>query len=1059
MKNIKVYNQILLIALSFVFFARLPMLGQGCNSIPIPTGLEWVNTESNISYNTTYILTDLDGVIVSVSNTATAFNAAPGSSFGSGTYNIIGMQYNTDDPPIPTAVIGSTLSAIGSISGCFQLSEGISYNCNNVICYNNSLLFQYSILGADLSAGRTLTLFLTDGLGNILATSGSPADFTNEIHTAYESGVSEFYIYYLNTLASEISPAAISSSTQINELFSMPAPCRNPDFEEDFIHVILSNGQSPVTSFSYESHYCNNDSNPLPITELGFNDTGVFSSSMGLMIDPQTGLIDLANSLPGTYNIVYNVEQNDCTPAAQSNFLVVIEDCCIPPVGNAGIDQMYCIGDQVQLGGAPTLVVGSEPITYHWSPAIDLTCNDCPNPITYTQISRTYTLTVTNQCGSSIDQVEVEVRSATPFELGGPIELCTSDYPYTIIGPSGYGSYIWSIGQNQLGQSKDLVVYGPANYQLVAYDNNGCEFTDYIEIMPSVNCITPYLIATKSSEIQDSNNDGLLNQGEVIHYSINLSNSVSASSTAINILLHDLLEEGLTLVQGSIVVAAGQPEEEVVTISDGNIAVSIGDLAPGEEAIVSFDVMVEYDYNGDGLILNQAVVSADNHPDVNTDYPDTDVPGDPTFDPIVNLPNLSVQKTSTVIDVNENGQLNPGEQIMYHITITNSSDALGDAQNITLIDQLADDLNYINNTLQFSSEGTGQIGGSFINNSLQASLGNLAPGQSAYISFIVIVDDPYSGDGIIENQAIVTADHNITELSDDPELIGDHDPTIDPVDLDNENCPDFIATVDFDCNESKTLYYVYITIIGEPNQQYLLTSNHLNGYNGIISNAYIDGPFSVENGYSYSVIPVDNPDPDCVKNFEVSAIECLVTPLELIDFNGVVKENHNRLSWSTSSEYNTSYFKLMRSTDGQFFESVNIQPAAGNSLQLLNYFYKDYDVKYGVYYYRLDIVDIDGKITSSPIVTLVRTDTDYTHFSVSPIPAIDVVNIAWNAIRKSSQSVTITDVLGRPVMQKSFDSAAGLKNEPISIANLPTGTYFVTLSIDEARSTLKIIKL
>lgn len=81
-----------------------------------------------------------------------------------------------------------------------------------------------------------------------------------------------------------------------------------------------------VSTFSYNSPVCINDSNPILIPANGFTTGGVFTSTAGLNINATTGEITLANSLPGTYQITYSLTANPtiCQTASSSNFSITI---------------------------------------------------------------------------------------------------------------------------------------------------------------------------------------------------------------------------------------------------------------------------------------------------------------------------------------------------------------------------------------------------------------------------------------------------------------------------------------------------------------------------------------------------------------------------------------------------------------------------------------------------------------------------------------------------------------------------------------------------------------
>ena len=81
-----------------------------------------------------------------------------------------------------------------------------------------------------------------------------------------------------------------------------------------------------VSSFTYISPICINDSNPTIIPSTGFTTGGTFTSTAGLSINSATGEINLSNSLPGTYQITYTITANPaiCQTASISNFSITI---------------------------------------------------------------------------------------------------------------------------------------------------------------------------------------------------------------------------------------------------------------------------------------------------------------------------------------------------------------------------------------------------------------------------------------------------------------------------------------------------------------------------------------------------------------------------------------------------------------------------------------------------------------------------------------------------------------------------------------------------------------
>jgi hypothetical protein len=96
---------------------------------------------------------------------------------------------------------------------------------------------------------------------------------------------------------------------------------------------------------------------------------------------------------------------------------------------------------------------------------------------------------------------------------------------------------------------------------------------------------------------------------------------------------------------------------------------------------------------------------------------------------------------------------------------------------------------------------------------------------------------------------------------------------------------------------------------------------------------------------------------------DIELIEDLALPIELVSFTGTPTKNGNIISWITASESNTDYFLLERSSTGEFTENdvIHIIPAAGNSVENIEYKKTDRGYPTAINYYQLTQVDRDGE--------------------------------------------------------------------------------------------------
>ena len=160
-------------------------------------------------------------------------------------------------------------------------------------------------------------------------------------------------------------------------------------------------------SFTYsQTGYCLTASNQFPIV-TGISG-GTFSSTGGISIDASTGEIDIANSTPGNYDIIYKTPAATCF--GKDTFNITITSL---PVVSAGPNQTVCEGTSI-------ILYGSGANTYTWDNGIIDSVTFIPS-----NGSTTYTLTGTNLFGCSVsDNVVVNVIDAPIVEAGIDQAFC-----------------------------------------------------------------------------------------------------------------------------------------------------------------------------------------------------------------------------------------------------------------------------------------------------------------------------------------------------------------------------------------------------------------------------------------------------------------------------------------------------------------------------------------------------------------------------------------------------------------------------------------------------------
>jgi hypothetical protein len=183
-------------------------------------------------------------------------------------------------------------------------------------------------------------------------------------------------------------------------------------------------------------------------------------------------------------------------------------------------------------------------------------------------------------------------------------------------------------------------------------------------------------------------------------------------------------------------------------------------------------------------------------------------------------------------------------------------------------------------------------------------------------------------------------------------------------------------------------------------------------------------------------------------------------PLVLKEFTGKLNSgSHSDLKWTTSSEYHTKEFVVERALDGVHFEKIGTVAAAGNSSVERNYKLTDPYAAEAVNYYRLKMVDMDGKFTYSPLVIIRNPGITGKDIRVLTNPFNSYVDLFFTEIPASAVSVRISDATGRVRYNNgSVVPASNRWRLDVSMLNLSKGNYILEVRSKEGMKSFKIVK-
>jgi len=186
--------------------------------------------------------------------------------------------------------------------------------------------------------------------------------------------------------------------------------------------------------------------------------------------------------------------------------------------------------------------------------------------------------------------------------------------------------------------------------------------------------------------------------------------------------------------------------------------------------------------------------------------------------------------------------------------------------------------------------------------------------------------------------------------------------------------------------------------------------------------------------------------------------EAVTLPVTLLNFTAALNGKSVLLQWTTSKEINTKTFVVQRSHDGSNFDNIGTVNAIGNSTEKTSYQFTDVaalNTTANKLYYRLQMVDKDGRSTYSKIATI-NFNSDK-QFVIYPNPVKDQLLVSSNG-SLSRIEMRITDQNGRIVYKQQLENMQAGSGNKINVAKLQKGVYYLQIITGTDTHTTKFFK-
>ena len=250
---------------------------------------------------------------------------------------------------------------------------------------------------------------------------------------------------------------------------------------------------------------------------------------------------------------------------------------------------------------------------------------------------------------------------------------------------------------------------------------------------------------TKTASVKEAH------EGDIFSYTVTMKNGGNATADWKNIILTDVIPDGLKLVAGTVTL-----NDQTVSygVNGDAIEVTVGNLPKNTEAVVKFEVRVLEDAVGK-TIKNVATAKGDNGEKTATDegvkIPKPGNPGGPDQPDDNKIVTGSKDVDKTLVKVQEN--------VTFTITAKNNSDEVWegvqvydvlDSSMVTLIT----DMMYIDGIKYPESSGKW----SFADKQLVFTLGDIEPGKEVVCKFTVQIKNDAGGHTYVNNATLKGTD-------------------------------------------------------------------------------------------------------------------------------------------------------------------------------------------------------------------------------------------------------------------------------------------------------------
>ena len=184
-------------------------------------------------------------------------------------------------------------------------------------------------------------------------------------------------------------------------------------------------------------------------------------------------------------------------------------------------------------------------------------------------------------------------------------------------------------------------------------------------------------------------------------------------------------------------------------------------------------------------------------------------------------------------------------------------------------------------------------------------------------------------------------------------------------------------------------------------------------------------------------------------------------PITIEYFQGNKSGNVHNLTWKINCDNSTqNIISLERSADNHNF--IDIYSITTDAVRCqLPFDYIDSRPLNGINYYRLKIIDANGKVNYSIIIALLNKNSGFDILGILPNPVLNAGQATLNVVsaKRSKFQLVISDIAGKKLMTKTVELFGGSNQVQLSLGTLAAGSYMLTGYINDGTAkTIRFVK-